>query len=137
MKTARLDSAIAALAPLIARGYCVETQFAAERHFEDVTVVVARDESRVRVMSDRGQWFVDVGPGPSAAEWFDARLVLRQIGADEDGGTDLTAVKEVCARLAETEQRWLPLLSGDGCKRLRERQLEIARERFGYAPEQQ
>jgi hypothetical protein len=135
MSTA-IDVAVRAASPLIDRGYVMSDGQTDEQYFGSGWVLLERGDARVRVVNDRGQWFVELGSAAAPDEWFDARLVLNEIDAKPpDEGTDEAALEALCTLLAETSPRWEVLFLGatftTARRSLRKREIELAREQFG------
>ena len=82
-----IDQAVHTVAPLLRCGYRVTEQQTSEAHFGNGFVILTRDDVRVRVVNERGQWFVEIGSSSAPEEWFDARLVLSEIGVSAPQGT--------------------------------------------------
>jgi hypothetical protein len=80
---------------------------------------------------------VEIGSSKAPDEWFDARLVLKEVevAAFPDEAADLTSAMSICEVLARHLSDWEPLfLSATfpmSRKRLRARQLAFAKEHFG------
>jgi hypothetical protein len=130
------EVAIGAASPLIVRGYEVIDRRVYEQHFGSGWVLFARDDVRLRIVNDRGQWFVEIGSSADPEEWFDARLVLAEVGSTEAiSGTDDIVLKSLCELLAETAPMWEVLFLSStfttARKSLRSREVASARERSG------
>src|SRR5438067_1243370 len=54
---------------LQARGYLAIEERYDERRFGDAVVTLKRDSTLIRLVRDRGQWFVEVC-GPGGEDWF-------------------------------------------------------------------
>lgn len=131
-----VNEASRAASVLIQRGYEFVEQRWYEKHFGSGWMLLERGDVRVRIVNDRGQWFVELGSAAAPDEWFDARLVLDEIGARSGGvGTDEMALQSLCRLLTETAPRWevlfLRATFAVARRSLRERQIQSARERFG------
>lgn len=132
-----MDEALRAAAPLLDRGYELIDRRTYPEHFGSGWVLLTRNDVRLRITNDRGQWFVEIGSSAAPDEWFDARLVLSEIGIPPVAGTgtDEVALESLCKLLAEIAPRWevLFLRSAFATARrlLRAREIESARERFG------
>jgi hypothetical protein len=63
------QAAQAVLDELIRRGYSITDGRYDENSFGDALVVLERNGTLVRLVRDRGQWFVEVGPAPGDV-WF-------------------------------------------------------------------
>jgi hypothetical protein len=135
MSVTTMDEALHAAADLVLRGYEVSEQRVYPEYFGSGWIVLARDDVRLRLTNDRGQWFAEIGSSADPEEWFDARLVLTEIGKPPASpGTDLVALESLCNLLAAVAPRWevLFLRSTFASTRrvLRAREVESARERF-------
>lgn len=135
MSTA-IDDAVRAAAPLIDRGYEAIDRQLYEQHFGSGWVLLERGDVRIRILNDRGQWFVEFGSAAAPDEWFDARLVLKEIDAKpQDDGTDERALESLCKLLTDTAPRWevlfLRATFATARRSLRAREIELAREQFG------
>lgn len=131
-----VSEALRAASPLIDRGYKLVDQRSYEHQFGSGWVLLIRGDVRMRIINDRGQWFVDVGSASAPDEWFDARLVLDEIGASSSAaGTDEIALESLCKVLMETAPRWEVLFLRTtfpvARRSLREREIKSARDRFG------
>lgn len=130
-----IETALRAASPLIARGYEPIDQRVYEEHFGSGWVLLKRDEVRLRILNDRGQWFVEIGSEAAQEEWFDARLVLAEIGAAPCMGTDEAALEQLCRLLVDTAPRWevlfLTATFATARKLLRARETDTARQQFG------
>lgn len=140
MSTAFVNEALHAAAPLLDRGYAAIDHGSFPQYFGSGWVMLTRSDVRVRILNDRGQWFVEIGSSAAPEEWFDARLVLSEIGDTEiNVTTDQDSVEALCRLLAKTGPRWesLFLQSTFAAARssLRAREIASARDRFGPSPE--
>jgi hypothetical protein len=130
-----LDEALRAASLLIDRGYELIEQRSYEQ-FGNCWILLAAGDVRIRIVNDRGQWFVEVGSVAAPDEWFDARLVLDEVRAGaREGGTDEKALESVCRALIETAPRWellfLRATFPTARRLLREREIQLARSEFG------
>jgi hypothetical protein len=135
MSNAVVDEALRAASPLLERGYQPVDQRVYEQHFGSGWLLLVRNDVRVRVVNDRGLWFVEIGSTAAPEEWFDARLVLMEIGCSQaEMRTDYQSLKDLCERLAETASKWevlfLPTTFATARRSLRSRENASAAEHF-------
>lgn len=131
-----LDRSVSAASALLGQGYRVTEHVYDPEHFGNGWVALSRGDACLRLVKERGQWFVDVGSSAAPEEWFDARLVLDEIGAThEEAGTDEVALGALCNVLARTAAQWEVLFLrstfATARKSLRTRQIASAKEQFG------
>jgi hypothetical protein len=134
MSTA-VDGALRAASPLTDRGYELIDQESYEQ-FGNCWILLARGDVRIRILNDRGQWFVEVGSEAAPDEWFDARVVLDEVGVSRrERGTTEVALESVCNALVATAPRWellfLRTTFPTARRLLREREIQLARSEFG------
>ena len=95
-----------------------------------------RDDVLVRVLKERGQWFVEIGA--DGREWFDARVVLRAIGDTDSYAppVDEAGVKEFLETLAKSTAKWQVCFHQSiyptFLKQLHSLETASSKERFGY-----
>jgi len=135
MSNVVVDEALRAASPLLERGYEPFDHRVYEQHFGSGWLLLMRNDARVRITNDRGLWFVEIGSTVAPEEWFDARLVLLEIGSNEaETGTDYESLKRLCKLLAETAPKWevlfLPTTFVIARGSLRSREIASATERF-------
>jgi hypothetical protein len=110
------NEAFRAAEPLLGLGYAMVQNYYDEQAFGSGLVLFRRGDVRLRVLNDRGYWFVEIGSIVAPEEFFDARLVLAEIGAAEfaDDATDKDALRAMCAHLAQSAARWEVLFAASG-----------------------
>jgi hypothetical protein len=137
MKDSLRDEIARAVVPLIDQGFSVVEPDAGAELGERI-VFLAHDDVRMRILRERGQWFVDVGCVNHAGEWFDIRTVFRALG---EATTDVppeddAGLAQFIREIAKQSPRWEAGFHKNKYPTLRRqlRALEIAsaRERFGY-----
>lgn len=131
-----MDEVFRIASPLLGLGYEPIDQRTYERHFGSGWVLLTRNDVRLRILNDRGQWFVEIGSSAAPEEWFDARLVLNEIGITPvHTSTDQAALETLCKLLADTAPHWevlfLSTTFSTARRSLRAREIKSARERFG------
>lgn len=135
MTTSVIEEALLAASPLIERGYEPTDRRVYEQHFGSGWVLLTRGDVRLRILNDRGQWFIEIGSLAAPEEWFDARLVLSEIGASGVQETDEAALESLCKVLAGTASQWevlfLQSTFATARRSLRAREIDLAREQFG------
>ena len=136
MSNTVVSEALRAASPLVERGYQQADHRIYEDHFGSGWVLLLRNDIRVRIINDRGLWFVEIGSTVALEEWFDARLVLMEVGSNSEIGTDYESLTLLCGLLAETSAKWellfLPTTFGAARAALRSREIASATERFGF-----
>jgi hypothetical protein len=130
-----VDRALCAASPLLEHGYRLFDHRVYEQYFGSGWLLLARNDMRVRIVNDRGLWFVEIGSGGASEEWFDARLVLMEVGSSKaEAGTDYPSLKRLCEILAETAPKWevlfLSTTFATARRSLRSREIALATERF-------
>src|SRR5258708_1507349 len=130
-----VDEARCAAAPLLDLGYQLFDHREYEQHFGSGWILLMRNEVRARILNDRGLWFVEIGSTLAPEEWFEARLVLLEVGITQtDTRTDYESLKRLCGLLAETAPKWeilfLRTTFATARRSLRSREIASARQRF-------
>jgi hypothetical protein len=129
-----VDEALRAASPVVDRGYKLVDHRVYEQHFGSGWVLFVRNHVRVRIVNDRGLWFIEIGSMAAPEEWFDARLVLKEIGSNPEMGTNYQSLARLCGLLAETAPKWellfLPTTFATARASLRSREIASATERF-------
>jgi hypothetical protein len=129
-----IDEALRAALPLLDRGYRRVHDRVDEHHFGSGLLLLIRNEARVRIVNDRGLWFVEIGSAAAPDEWFDARLVLMEIGDSPEIETDYESLTRLVRQLAETSPKWevlfLAATFATARASLRSREIASAAERF-------
>lgn len=135
MNNDAVSDALSAVSPLLALGYQLSDQRVYEQHFGSGWVLLVKKDVRIRIVNDRGLWFVEIGSKVAPEEWFDARLVVKEIGCIPEMGTDLASLTRFCGLLTETAPKWevlfLPATYATARRSLRAREITSATERFG------
>jgi hypothetical protein len=130
-----IEEATGAARPLYDLGF--DTADArAQGSFGSGLLALHRGDVQVRVVCDRGDWFVEIGSLASPDEWFDARLVLQELGvAAIEMGVDYGSLKRLCSQLAAASSEWEPLFQranfAEARPSFRAREIAQARELFG------
>ena len=95
------------------------------------------DDFRIRLLRDRAQLFVEVGPPDNSDDWYDLRLVLEFLGqptVDGERSPDEEALKDLQAGLVANYQGVLSLFEKTNYRltksRLEEFRRAKVRERF-------
>ena len=130
------DEALRAASRLLKRGYQTVDQRVYEQHFGSGWVLLVRGDVRIRIVNDRGLWFIEIGSSAAPDEWFDARLVLMEVGVGQvETATDSASFEVLCDLLAETASKWevlfLSTTFSTARRSLRSREIASATERFG------
>ena len=136
MSNAVVDEARGAASPLLELGYQLSEHRVDEQHVGSGWVLLVCNDVRIRIVNDRGLWFVEIGSIAAPENWFDSRLVLSEIGNDQaEASTDGISLTRLCELLATTAPKWeLLFLSTTfftARKSLRSREAASAAERFG------
>lgn len=135
MSNVVVNDALRTAAPILERGYQPVDNRLYEHHFGSGWVLLVRNDVRLRIVNDRGLWFVEIGSTAAPEEWFDARLVLMEIGSNREMGTNNESLTRLCGLLAETAPKWevlfLPKTFATARASLRYREIASAAERFG------
>jgi hypothetical protein len=131
---------LAALEPLLATGYFVVSEAVDRRHFGDHVIVLQKQDTQLRMIREKGEWFADVGFGADPPEHFDMSIVMRAVGGEHPVPFDTRLSLATCATfVAANASRWEPLFTHERYDSTRQelRSLEIAsaKERFGYIAE--
>ena len=114
-------------------GFTVDEKHQSES-FGNQLEVFARGRCRVRIVRDRGQWFVDI-EGPDQGDWFDVptwQACFTDGGRTIDHSVPTDPVATFRQMLLDVEAE-LASQSGIG-KCLRRRRAERARSRLGLPP---
>jgi len=126
------NEVVSAADSLLSLGYeMVEDRYDAQA-FGSGLVSLRRGDVRVRVVNERGYWFVEIGSVVAPEEFFDARLVLAEVGVAKfaDDATDKEALRALCASLAQSAARWEVLFAASAYhtarRGLRKREIESA-----------
>jgi hypothetical protein len=130
-----IDEAFRVASSLITHGYEPSEYLLDEQRSGSGFVLLVRGDVRLRIVSDRCEWFVELGSAAAPDEWFDARLVLREIGAEPPDGVDGAALESLCKLLTAMAPQWELLFSRStfavARPSLRKRQIALAKELFG------
>lgn len=140
VKNDLVGEALRAAEPLRSRGYEV-IGHRVDESFGSGWVLLTKNDVRLRILNDRGEWFVEIGSSLGPEEWFEARLVLSEIGASQAGaGTDHSALIVLCEQLGETAPRWellfLSSMFATARRSLRSKEIASAKERFGLTSDE-
>lgn len=130
-----VDVALGAASPLLKRGYQTVDHRVYEQHFGSAWVLLVRGDVRIRIVNDRGLWFIEIGSAAATEEWFDARLVLMEVGVGQgETAPDYASLEVLCELLAEMAPKWEVLFHSTtfatARRSLRSRQMASATERF-------
>lgn len=85
---------------LLARGFELISWQADDDAFGDSSLVLEKENLRVRITRDRGQDFVEVASTNHSKEWFDLSLLLQAFGSRESPA-ELTDLDAQASRLKE------------------------------------
>jgi hypothetical protein len=85
-----------AIAPLLARGFTLVRALEVPKNFGNAQIQLASDVFKLRIMSDRGQTFMDVGASDSH-DWYDLSDVLTAAGQRSVAGPWNDAAAAVAA----------------------------------------
>ncbi len=109
-------------------------------YFGDAFAEILVEKLRIRLVRERGQFFVDLA-NAKAEEWFDLNLLLRLVGSSEDqqliasGRASLPQLARIVEKHLDTFRRVLdePVYAATS-EQLHELKRVRTREMFGYDP---